>query len=248
MASAAPTAARSSEEDPLHRHVLARATILLLVLTVVFAVAPDVWSGASAMRPISQQATPAGHSVLGDPIGISPDVSYVNWANVNRWDAQILAAAVRFAVPAEYLKAIIAKESGGYWDDPKTGTIIQNPDSHATGLVQAMPDAGNQQLAQTLGLDDAYTDPAENVMLGAAILAEKHDVALSMGYTGEVAWKVATGGYFGDWPATMADTDATGTSGTKYVSDVSGMVNEIRSAADGAAMTPAQQPAATPTG
>ncbi len=231
----------------MQRYVAARSTVAMGVLAVVFIAAPDTWRGASAPRVIAQQATPAGTPDLGDPTGTSPNVAYVQWVNVNRWDAQIAAAAVRFGVPPEYLKAIIAKESGGYWDDPKTDAIIQNPDSHATGLVQAMPDAGNEQLAQSLGLDDGYTDPGENIMLGAANLAEKHQVAISMGYTGQTAWQVATGGYFGDWPQTMAETDATGTSGTQYVSDVSGMVDEIRSAALGGAVRPSHLPAATPS-
>lgn len=223
-------------------------TITLMALIAVFVAVPSVdRSGASAPRLILPQATPGVATDIGDPTGTSPHVQYVTWANVNRWDVQIVAAAKRFGVPPEYLKAIIAKESGGYWDDPKTDAVIQNPDSGATGLVQAMPDAGNEQLAQNLGLSHAYTDPAENVMLGAAILAEKHQVAISMGYTGETAWRVAAGGYFGDWPATMGDTDATGTSGTQYVSDVAGMVNEVRSAVPGAAAMPTQQPAATPS-
>jgi hypothetical protein len=229
------------------RQAAAWTTIIMMALIAVVAVPSVDRSGASAPRLIVAQATPGVATDIGDPRGTSPHVPYVTWANVNRWDIQIVAAARRFAVPPEYLKAIIAKESGGYWDDPKTDAIIQNPDSGATGLVQAMPDAGNEQLAQTLGLSHAYTDPAENVMLGAAILAEKHQVALSMGYTGESAWSVATGGYFGDWPATMGDTDATGTSGTQYVSDIAGMVNELRSAVPGAAVMPTPLPAATPS-
>jgi hypothetical protein len=235
----------------VHRHVVDVVTVAMIVLTLAFITA-SVHIGSSTLRPMFQppphSTNPTGTAVLGDPTGTSPDVHYVKWANVNRWDADILAAADRFGVPPEYLKAIIAKESGGYWIDPKTGGIIQNPDSHATGLVQAMPDEGNQQLARNLGLDDGYTDPAQNVTLGAAILAQKHDVALSLGYQGEEAWKVAAGGYFGVWPGTMGDTDVLGTSGTQYVSDVIGMVDEIRDAAQGIGSVPADRPSATPTG
>ena len=221
----------------MYRHLADGFTIAVFVLTMVFITGHAAVRIGAFLPPsqlaISALATEIGTPVLSDPVGISPDVHYVEWANLNRWDDDILAAATRFGVPPEYLKAIIAKESGGYWLDPKTGSIIQNPDSHATGLVQAMPDEANRQLAESLGLADGYTNPADNIMLGAAILAQKHNIALSLGYTGEEAWKVATGGYFGAWPNTMDATDATGTSGTQYVSDVLEMVDEIDIAGQG---------------
>jgi hypothetical protein len=227
-------------------HAMVHLTFSVLALPVIFTNSAMTQEVRPAPQALLAQATPVDQDNLGNPSGTSPNVHYVTWANVNRWDVQIESASIRFGVPPEYLKAVIAKESGGYWDDPKTGGIIQNPDSHATGLVQAMPDAGNEELAQSLQLSKGYTDPGENIMLGAAILAEKHQIAISMGYAGETAWQVATGGYFGVWPATMAESDATGTSGTQYVSDVSGMVNEIRAAARGAA-APTPPLAATPS-
>jgi murein DD-endopeptidase MepM/ murein hydrolase activator NlpD len=127
------------------------------------------------------------------------------WANVNRWDSFITAAAARYSVPANLIKAVMQFESNG---DPLAGS-----GQGATGLMQVMPNIWN-------GSDgwDVY-DPAQNVMLGAYVLKQKFDQYGT--------WEMAARAYLG------FGTDALGTNDTEYWNGIQTNWNELNAAGSG---------------
>jgi murein DD-endopeptidase MepM/ murein hydrolase activator NlpD len=83
-----------------------------------------------------------------------------DWAGVDQWSSQIQAAASKYGVPANLIKAVMKLESGG---DPSSVSV-----AGATGLMQIMPFWNG-----TNGL--SIYDPNQNIELGAYILKNNYD-------------------------------------------------------------------------
>lgn len=139
----------------------------------------------------------------------TPDTAY--WQKVNQWDQYVLAAADRYGVPANLIKAVIRMESGG---DPNA----RNEYSGATGLMQIMPgihNGGNWQQLQ---------DPAYNIDMGARILKSNFDQWGS--------WENAVKAYLAGTPHSTA-YDAMGSNVNTYWSAISGYWDELDANASG---------------
>lgn len=117
-----------------------RCAVLLLVAALVICSRPDTASAQSA---------PVAGPAVADP-----------------WADDIAEAAQRFAIPARWIRAVMAAESTG---DP----AALSPKG-AIGLMQVMP-ATWDELRARHGLGDDPWTPRDNVLAGAAYLREIHD-------------------------------------------------------------------------
>lgn len=88
------------------------------------------------------------------------------------YDAEITAAARRFDLPQDWIKAVIEAESGG---DANAVSV-----KGALGLMQLMPDTW-AEMRDRYGIQGDVLDPAANIMAGTAYLAEMRD---RFGYPG----------------------------------------------------------------
>ena len=98
---------------------------------------------------------------LGGPPPKSDRINTRNFPNLNAWDLYIQESAVRYALPAALVKAIILAESA----------MIPTAESHvgAMGLMQLMPTT-----AAALGVTDAW-DPIQNIDGGCRYIREQLD-------------------------------------------------------------------------
>lgn len=87
--------------------------------------------------------------------------------------AYITEAAKRFAIPERWIRAVMQAESD---HDP----LAVSPKG-AMGLMQIMP-ATWQELRSKQGLGDDPYDPRDNILAGAAYIAELHDLYGSPGF------------------------------------------------------------------
>ena len=92
---------------------------------------------------------------------------------VNRFTKLIADAAARFAVPAQWISAVMQIESGG------NERAISS--RGAIGLMQLMPTTW-VELSVRLGLGLDPFDPRDNILAGAAYLKELHDRFGSAGF------------------------------------------------------------------
>ena len=99
--------------------------------------------------------------------GLIPSVDFVE-----RWDGLIEAAAARFSVPVEWIRAVMRAESGGRTE---LGGRLITSSAGAMGLMQVMPET-YEILRRRYGLGDDPYDPRDNVMAGAAYLRELYDL------------------------------------------------------------------------
>lgn len=79
------------------------------------------------------------------------------------YEAEIAAAAHRFDLPQNWIKALIKAESGG---DANAVSV-----KGALGLMQLMPDTWTE-MRDRYGIEGDVLDPAANIMAGSAYLAE----------------------------------------------------------------------------
>jgi soluble lytic murein transglycosylase-like protein len=155
----------------------------------------DAWTTANG-------GTPGAMGTTGLASPVSPE-----WEPVNRWDAYVEAAAAKYGVPANMIKAVIRLESGG---DPRAA----HSSSGATGLMQIMPgiwNGGNQQ---------QLFDPAYNIDLGTKILRQNYDQYGT--------WDMAAQAYLG------FGTDANGTTNTMYSNRIMQYWDELNAQITGA--------------
>lgn len=148
------------------------------------------------------------------------------WANVDRWDQQITAAARKVAedtgiyVPPNLVKAVMMLESGG---DPNAMSLPNNPSGgdNALGLMQIVPSVwGNNQWG--LSLDD----PAQNIELGIRILAQNYQAG-DPGGSGP-SWEWAAKRYLG-----LGGADAYGTTADPYWQQVKQYWDQLGQVATG---------------
>ena len=91
---------------------------------------------------------------------------------VERWTPTIKAAAQKFGVAEDWIKAVMRVESGG-----RTLLSEKQPiksDKGAMGLMQVMP-ATYRDMQQQYGLGGNPYDPHDNIFAGAAYLSWLHD-------------------------------------------------------------------------
>lgn len=93
------------------------------------------------------------------------------------WRADVREAAARFALPENWILAVITAESGGRTH--LNGTPITSP-AGAMGLMQLMP-ATWAELRRRYGLGSDPYDPRDNIIAGTAYLRAMYD---RFGYPG----------------------------------------------------------------
>ena len=114
--------------------------------------------------------------VVASPIGVRP-ASDVLWkfgdhlasrraSRIDRWETYIAEAAQRFAIPQDWIRAVMRSESGGR--TTLNGQPITSS-AGAMGLMQLMPGT-YADMRQRYGLGHDSYDPHDNVLAGAAYL------------------------------------------------------------------------------
>lgn len=89
------------------------------------------------------------------------------------WKPVVDEAAARFAIPSQWIRAVIRVES--------RGNVRAVSPKGAIGLMQLMPDT-YAELRARYGLGDDPADPRDNIIAGAAYLREMHDRFGSVGF------------------------------------------------------------------
>lgn len=108
--------------------------------------------------------------VLADP---AHETSPARSVAVDPWASSVIEAARRFAIPERWIRAVMRVESD---HDPHAVSP-----KGAMGLMQIMP-ATWQELHARYHLGDNPFDPRDNILAGAAYLAELHDLYGSPGF------------------------------------------------------------------
>jgi cell division protein FtsN len=94
------------------------------------------------------------------------------------WGPYVSEAAQRFDVPQQWIRAVMAVESGG--EEYQGDHLITSPVG-AMGLMQVMPETYDDLRSQYNLSDDAY-DPHNNILAGAAYMREMYDIYGSPGF------------------------------------------------------------------
>lgn len=124
-----------------------------------------------------------------------------DWAGVDQWDSAIQAAANKYGVPANLIKAVMKLESGG-----------ANLDRNGAGAI------GPMQVVDTYWGNAGYNlyDPAQNIMAGAMVLKNMYDQYSGWAsQNGVDPWQAASYAYYAGNPynLTARDDPAQGGSG-----------------------------------
>lgn len=88
--------------------------------------------------------------------------------SVNRWQSLIATASTRFGIPADWIRAVMARESAGL--TALHGAPIVSP-AGAMGLMQLMPGTWSDMRARYRFGNDPF-DPHDNIFAGTAYLRE----------------------------------------------------------------------------
>jgi soluble lytic murein transglycosylase-like protein len=142
---------------------------LFAVLTVVSAGALRI--GAAPDRlPASHVSTTLAHFFArpaAEPSEYQKEAVMGSRALLDRWTPFIEEASRRFAIPGSWIRAVIARESGG-----RTMTDDNTPitsDAGAEGLMQVMPDTYDEMRIE-YGLGANARDPHDNIVAGTAYM------------------------------------------------------------------------------
>jgi soluble lytic murein transglycosylase-like protein len=143
----------------------------LVTLLMVWAVGAGVDgpSLCSERGAVSRQVTAIADADSG--AARSSAVREIADPAIDRWQTFIDEAALRFGVPASWIRAVMATESAGQTllnGRPITSTV------GAIGLMQVMPETyAEMRLRHGLGADPY--DPHNNIMAGVAYLRAMYD-------------------------------------------------------------------------
>ena len=99
-------------------------------------------------------------------------ISNIHAQPAENWDHEIVTASQRFAIPSEWIRAVIEVESSGKPDAVSS--------AGAMGLMQLMP-ATWGELRQRYGFGNDPFNPRDNILAGTAYLREMSD---RFGYPG----------------------------------------------------------------
>ena len=116
------------------------------------------------MSVVGQAAGAASEFAVEQAMGVS-DL-------IDRWTPTIKAAAEKFGIAEDWIKAVMRMESGGRTLLADKKPITSN--KGAMGLMQVMP-ATYRDMQQQHGLGGNPYDPHDNIFAGAAYLSWLHD-------------------------------------------------------------------------
>jgi len=118
------------------------------------------------MRLISEpRPVPVQPSAYDEEAGMSPAQL------INRWDGIISEASQRFHIPKAWIRAVMARESGGRTMVGEDQPIVSR--AGAVGLMQVLP-ATYDEMAEQHRLGDNPFDARDNIMAGTAYLRWLH--------------------------------------------------------------------------
>lgn len=121
--------------------------------------APDL----SVQRPVLPRLTLVAHV----PTAFDLEADMTPAQLLNRWDADIAAASRRFHIPKSWIRAVMARESGGRTMLAEGLPMVSN--AGAIGLMQVLPETyGEMRVQYNLGADPFNSH--DNIMAGAAYL------------------------------------------------------------------------------
>lgn len=107
----------------------------------------------------------------GDTTAFDQELEMTRQQLLDRWNPLVEAASKRFGVPVAWIRAVIARESGGRTMSSATQPITSS--AGALGLMQLMPDTyEDMREAYRLGADPF--NPKDNIIAGTAYLRQLH--------------------------------------------------------------------------
>jgi soluble lytic murein transglycosylase-like protein len=128
--------------------------------------------GAIVRRPILAQWIDASHfGQSAQPSAYDEESTMTRSQLLDRWDSVITEASERFHVPKAWIRAVMARESGGRTMLGEGKPIISR--AGAVGLMQVLPETYDEMAtAHRLGANPF--DARDNIMAGAAYLRWLH--------------------------------------------------------------------------
>ena len=121
----------------------------------------------STPDPLRVTASPIGARPTGDiPWESSGQLTSRHPSRIDHWEPYIAEAAQRFAIPQDWIRAVMRSESGGR--TTLNGQPITSS-AGAMGLMQLMPGTYSDMRSR-YGLGTDSYDPHDNVLAGAAYL------------------------------------------------------------------------------
>jgi hypothetical protein len=126
-------------------------------------------SGSVARRPILIRLIDAAHPQA--PSAYDEESAMRPSQLLNRWDAVITEASERFHVPRAWIRAVMARESGGRTMLGEDQPIVSK--AGAVGLMQVLPGT-YVEMAEQYRLGANPFDAHDNIMAGAAYLRWLH--------------------------------------------------------------------------
>ena len=127
------------------------------------------FSGPAAHRPMLIRLIDATRTEA--PSAFDEESSMGPSQLLNRWDAAITEASGRFHVPRAWIRAVMARESGGRTMLGEAQPIVSK--AGAVGLMQVLPGT-YVEMAQQYRLGANPFDAHDNIMAGAAYLRWLH--------------------------------------------------------------------------
>lgn len=114
--------------------------------------------------------------LIGEPVPVQPSAfdeeSTMRPAQLmSRWDSIIAEASRRFHVPKAWIRAVIARESGGRTMLGEGKPIVSS--AGAVGLMQVLPETYDEMAVEN-GLGANPFDARDNIMAGTAYLGWLH--------------------------------------------------------------------------
>jgi hypothetical protein len=124
---------------------------------------------AEVQRPVLPHLVPVPAVRMPSAFDLEADMTPAQL--LNRWDADITEAAKRFHVPKTWIRAVMARESGGRTMLTQGAPMVSN--AGAIGLMQVLPETYADMRAQyNLGADPFNSH--DNILAGAAYLRWLH--------------------------------------------------------------------------
>ena len=121
----------------------------------------------STPDPLRVVVSPVGMRPTGDILpGFGDHLASHRASRIDRWETYIAEAAQRFAIPQDWIRAVMRSESGGR--TTLNGQPITSV-AGAMGLMQLMPGT-YADMRSRYGLGTDSYDPHDNVLAGAAYL------------------------------------------------------------------------------
>jgi soluble lytic murein transglycosylase-like protein len=147
--------------------VVAPETIAPAIPEAAAPAAPAVAPQEVALRLSLDDGEDAADAPTDVVSTVAAEISLSKRLLINRWDPLITEASSRFGVPKAWIRAVMARESGGHTLG-NGGRPIRSR-AGAMGLMQLMPDT-YADLRRQYGLGADPYDPHDNVIAGAAYL------------------------------------------------------------------------------